>query len=70
MIVEELKSVAERRPFRPFRVRLSNGALYSFNESRELGAAQDYHVVFYFAPDGKVAMLDTDNIVEVIEPER
>ncbi len=48
MKVVELKDVAERVPFRPFTLRLNNGATYTFPTPRYLGAAQDYSMIFYF----------------------
>ena len=66
MKVEEIKNFAQRQPFRPFAVRLSNGAQYTFNESRNLGAPQDYHVIFFFG-EKEWVLIDTKNIVEVIE---
>jgi hypothetical protein len=65
MRVEEIKTLVERHPFRPFAVRLSNGAQYTFNEPRNLGAPQDYHVIIYFGPS-EWALIDTENIVEII----
>ncbi len=65
MKVSEIKSLAERQPFRPFVVRLSNGTQYAFNEPRNLGAPKDYHVIFFFG-DSEWVLIDTENIVEVI----
>jgi len=47
MKTAELKRIAQRRPFRPFGVRLSNGARYFFNEPRQFGAPKDFHVIFF-----------------------
>ena len=66
MKVKEIKSLVERQPFRPFAVRLSNGAQYRFQSPRDIGAPRDYHMVFYFGPTETVR-IDTENIVEVIE---
>ena len=65
MKVEEIKSVVERQPFRPFAVRLNNGVEYTFNEPRDIGAPRDYHVICYFG-DTDWASMDTDCIVEII----
>jgi hypothetical protein len=62
----EIKYIAERQPFRPFAVRLSNGAQYTFNEPREFGAPRDYHIVFFFGHTEAVR-IDTESIVELIE---
>lgn len=64
MKVEEIKNVAERQPFRPFSVRLTNGARYNFNHPREFGAPQDYHIVFFFGPTEAVP-IDSENIAEI-----
>jgi hypothetical protein len=66
MKVEDVKRLAERQPFRPFAVRLNNGAQYTFNESRNFGAPGDYHLLFFFG-ESDWAMIDTDSVVEVIE---
>ena len=66
MKVAEIKNLAERQPFRPFAVRLSNGAQYTFKESREFGAPRDYHIIFHFSESESVR-IDTENIVEIIE---
>jgi hypothetical protein len=63
--VEDIKGVVERQPFRPFVLRLSNGAQYTFNEPRNLGAPKDYHVIIYFG-DSDWALIDTENVVEVL----
>lgn len=65
MKVADIKKVAERQPFRPFSVRLSNGARYTFQEPRNLGAPRDYHVIFYFG-DTEWVLIDTENIVEIL----
>ena len=65
MKVADLKEVAERQSFRPFTVRVNNGAQYTFTEPRSLGAPKDYHVVLYFG-DTECVMIDTDSIAEII----
>lgn len=64
MKLSEIKQLAERQPFRPFEVRLSNGAKYSFNEPREFGAPKDFHIIFFFGESDAV-LIDTENIVEI-----
>ena len=66
MKVEEIKSLAERQPFRPFLVRLNNGAQYIFNQPREFGAPRNYHMIFFFG-EAEAVRIDTDSIVEIIE---
>ena len=65
MKAADIKEVAERQPFRPFTVRVNNGAQYTFTEPRSLGAPKDYHVVIYFG-DTECVMIDTDSIAEII----
>jgi hypothetical protein len=65
MKTAELKRVAQRRPFRPFGVRLSNGARYFFSESRQFGAPKDFHVIFFFGQKDW-ALINTENIVEIL----
>ena len=66
MKVADIKEVAEREPFRPFSLRLNNGAQYTFNSPRELGATQEYNMIFFFGRT-TAARIDSDSIVEIIE---
>ena len=65
MKVDQIRTHVERQPFRAFSVRLSNGALYTFDQPRSIGAPKDYHVIVFFG-DSETVLIDTDNIVEVI----
>jgi hypothetical protein len=65
MQVEILKEVTERTPFRPFSVRLNNGAEYEFKEARDFGAPRDYRCIIFFG-DHEWALIDTESIAEVI----
>ncbi|MBM3878850.1 MAG: hypothetical protein FJ387_03900 [Verrucomicrobia bacterium] len=65
MKVEDVKEVVERQPFRPFTVRLNNGARYTFSEPRNFGAPKNYRVIYYFGETDWV-MLDLDSIAEII----
>ena len=62
----EIKGLVERQPFRPFGVRLSNGAQYNFKEAREFGAPRDYHMIFFFG-ESEAVRIDTESIVEIFE---
>ena len=42
--VKDVKDVAKRQPFRPFAVRLNNGARYLFERSDDLGAPKDFRI--------------------------
>jgi hypothetical protein len=66
MKTAELKRIAQRRPFRPFAVRLSNGARYIFNDDRNFGAPKDFHAIVFFGQKD-ILVIDTENIVEVFE---
>jgi len=65
MRVQELEKLVERDPFRPFSIRLNNGAKYHFKTRRDLGAAKDGHLLFYFADSGDVVFIDADCIAKV-----
>jgi hypothetical protein len=66
MKVREIKGLIERRPFRPFAIRLNNGARYTFREPRDVGAPRDYKVLIHFGQSDSVR-IDTDSITEIIE---
>ncbi|PWU11917.1 MAG: hypothetical protein C5B50_22395 [Verrucomicrobia bacterium] len=66
MKVQAIKELVERQPFRPFAVRLSNGAQYNFAKPRSIGAPEDYNMIFHFGPTEAVR-IDAESIVEVIE---
>ena len=66
MKVSEIRDLVERRPFRPFAVRLNNGAQYTFKEARDVGAPKDYRLLIYFGKSEAVR-IDTNSIVEIFE---
>ena len=66
MTVTDIKHMAEREPFRPFAVRLSNGTEYRFETPRDFGAPRNYKMIFYFGKT-KAVRIDTESIVEIIE---
>lgn len=61
----EIKGLVERHPFRPFAIRLNNGAQYTFRESRDLGAMKDCHILVFFGKSEAVR-IDSQSIVEII----
>ena len=63
--VEEIKTLVERQPFRPFAVRLNNGVQYTFSEPRNIGAPEDYHIIFFFG-ESQWVLIDTESIAEII----
>lgn len=64
MKVEEIKEWVERQPFRPFAIRLSNRAQYAFNNSKDIGAPKDYHIIFYFG-EKEAVLIDAESVVEI-----
>lgn len=66
MKVREIKDLVERRPFRPFAVRLNNGVRYTFRDPRDVGAPRDYRLIIYFGANEAVR-IDTESIAEIIE---
>lgn len=66
MQVADIKEVVEREPFRPFAVRLNNGALYKFETPRNIGAPENCRMIFFFGKTQGVR-IDADSIVEIIE---
>ncbi len=60
-----LKKVAERKPFRPFSVRLHNGARYTFREPRDFGAPKNYRDIIFFGKSDFV-LIDRESIAEVV----
>lgn len=66
MHVEQLKKFAQQSPFRPFTIRLTNGALYVFREPRNFGAPLDLHTIFYFGANDWV-LIDPVHVAEVID---
>jgi hypothetical protein len=69
MKVADLKDMVEREPFRPFTVRLNNGAQYTFKTARNMGASMNYGMIFYFGEPRGAVRIDSDSIVEIIEGE-
>ena len=66
MKIGAIKELMERRPFRPFTVRLTNGAQYSLKDARDIGAPKDFRLIIYFGKSEAVR-IDTDRIVEIFE---
>jgi len=69
MKVQEIKNIAQTEPFRPFAIRLSNGAQYQFREPREFGVTRDYSTIVFFGEtdDSRVVLIDADNVVEIMQ---
>ena len=66
MKVAEIKGLVERHPFRPFSVRLNNGAQYTFKDAKDIGAPRDYRLLIYFGKSEAVR-IDPGSIVEIFK---
>ena len=66
MEVEQIKHVLGRTPFRPFRMRLSNGATYDINEPRDFGATRSLRTIVYFGQHEAV-LIDPLHVVELVD---
>ncbi len=65
MNASAVKEVAERQPFRPFTVRLNNGAQYAFSGPRNFGAPKNYREIVFFG-DSELVLIDLESITEII----
>ena len=70
MKTQDIQPFVERVPFRKFSVRLSNGARYAFETIKDVGATKDLSTLIYFGNEGGLVLIDTENIVEVIDEAR
>ena len=66
MQIDMLKKFADRTPFRPFTIRLSNGATYSIREPRDFGAPRDAHTLVYFG-ERDLVLIDPLHVVEIVD---
>jgi hypothetical protein len=69
MKTQDIREIVYRQPFRPFTLRLNNGAEYQITEPRQVGAAGDLHALYWFepAPPFRMVRIDADQITEIIE---
>jgi len=59
MTHQAIKHALERRPFRPFQLRLSDGSLVDIERENQLGLhPHTKKTVVYFDPDGGYHILD------------
>ncbi len=65
MNVMAIKDVVERKPFKPFTVRLNSGAQYTFKEPRDFGAPRNYREIVFFG-DSELVLIDPESITEII----
>ena len=54
------------RPFRPFAIRLNNGAEHQFREDREFGSTHNGALIVHFY-EGSLTSIPAEAIAEVIE---
>jgi hypothetical protein len=66
MNAQKIQNFVERKPFRPFGIRLNNGAQYTFKEPRNIGAPKNYRLIIFFG-DSEAVRIDTDSITEIFE---
>jgi len=67
MKLQEVERIVDRELFRPFVIRLTNGAKYHFKTRRDLGASKDCQMLFYFSDAGDNVRIDANSIVEIFE---
>ena len=65
MKTQELETLINLDPFRPFSIWVSSGTIYNFQSRRDIGATKDCSTIFYFG-DKNWTLIDADNITEVI----
>ena len=51
MKATEIQRLIHLQPFRPFTIRLNNGASYSFEKPERFGAPENLSTIFHFGPD-------------------
>ena len=69
MTIKNLKHALERRPFRPFRVRLTSGQLVLIrDEHHAVIHPHNPKTLIIFASDGGVRILDVPLITELQTP--
>lgn len=66
MTPASIKAIAQRHPFRPFTVWVTNGNSYLFNEAWQLGAPADFHMIFHF-DEHEATRIDAAHITEIVE---
>ena len=64
MKAARIKNLLAREPFRPFSIRLKNGATYNFRKPREVGGPRNGRMIFYFGQHEAVR-IDADEIAEI-----
>lgn len=64
MKLKELQKLVKLRPFRPFIIRLNNGATYEFTTPEFFGAPKDLSTIFHFG-DESWTILIPENITEI-----
>jgi hypothetical protein len=66
MTIEQIKFHAERKPFRPFEIRLVNGDAVEIGESREFGVSPyPPHIITIFTRAGIVHLCEPESIIKI-----
>jgi hypothetical protein len=67
MTNDDVKKLAKRRPFRPFRLMTADGGTYEVDEQFRVNCPEDGRALYYFAPDGEVIIIDAASVTTVVE---
>ena len=63
---ERIVQLGRGEPFRPFALRLSNGAIYTFATPQSFGATGDMRLIVHFDKH-RCTSIDASSITEIIE---
>src|SRR5205823_15106444 len=55
----------QMHPFRPFQIRLNNGAAYQFVKPEQFGAPGNPSAIFHFGPDDDWTIIDINRVSEI-----
>jgi hypothetical protein len=64
MKLKELQKLVKLQPFRPFTIRLNNGATCEFATPEAFGAPKDLSTIFHFGDDSWTILIP-ENITEI-----
>jgi hypothetical protein len=64
---KDVLDLVGRAPFRPFKLKLTNGAIYRFPTQKFLGNTQDGNLIYWFGPKGESVLIDSEAVAEVSE---
>jgi hypothetical protein len=66
MKTDTLATLRDRKPFRPFALRVNSGAIYEFNQPQQFGATGNLQLIVHFT-ETKCTTIDAESITEIIE---